>query len=561
MKALLGSINCNPPQAAGRCTKLAARLRASGFGFAVFGAEPFAISVPRHEWNSQRHDTPSFASIARRNPLSAVLQFARWPLQNTRNSAALNILVVDDEPRHSSHDENRARVDGPSRWPTPRTAPRPWSSLSHRPFEVALLDVRLGREQGVDLLPEMLRLAPDLQVIVFTAYATIENAVEAMRRGASDYILKPMTPDHLRVVIGKVARISPPARSRSTPWKNRCARSFPRPDLRTEDPAMRQELDVAFRAAASNATILILGESGTGKGVLARAIHAHSPQAHAPFVTIHCPSLSAELLESELFGHVRGAFTGAVADTLGKVHSASGGILFLDEIGDLPLALQPKLLRLLQEKRYERVGETRTRMANVRLLAATNHNLEADVAAGRFREDLFYRLNVISVTLPPLGSAERHPAAGPAFAGVLCPRSGKQIISFTPEAEAALLDCPWPDNIRELRNAIERAVSVATGPCHRTGRFAVPDREAIARSDRGRRSRNARTSSKPSIFARYSRQAQRWKTPPKSRASTPAPCSASANAACTDRGRRRKTMLGHNSVRAFCILNYTGVGS
>ena len=165
---------------------------------------------------------------------------------------------------------------------------------------------------------------------------------------------------------------------------------------------MREALDVAFKTAASEATILLRGESGTGKGVLARAIHARSQRAAGPFVTVHCPSLSAELLESELFGHVQGAFTGAVRDTVGKVSVAEGGTLLLDEIGDLPLALQPKLLRLLQERCYERVGETQTRASNVRVLAATNRNLEAEIAAGRFREDLFYRLNVIEVILPPL---------------------------------------------------------------------------------------------------------------------------------------------------------------
>ena len=196
----------------------------------------------------------------------------------------------------------------------------------------------------------------------------------------------------------------------------------PEVDLQTSEPKMREALDVAFKTAASEATILLRGESGTGKGVLARAIHARSQRAAHPFVTVHCPSLSAELLESELFGHVQGAFTGAVRDTVGKVAVAEGGTLFLDEIGDLPLALQPKLLRLLQERCYERVGETQTRASNVRILAATNRNLEAEMAAGRFREDLFYRLNVIEVTLPPLRERpQRHPAAGRAPAAVLRP--------------------------------------------------------------------------------------------------------------------------------------------
>jgi NtrC-family two-component system response regulator AlgB len=211
--------------------------------------------------------------------------------------------------------------------------------------------------------------------------------------------------------------------------------------------------------------MLLRGESGTGKGVLARAIHAHSPRASAPFVTVSCPSLSRELLESEFFGHVRGAFTGAVQDTLGKVAVAEGGTIFLDEIVDLPLALQPKLLRLLQEKRYERVGETRTRISNVRILAATNRPLEAEIASGKFREDLFYRLNVIDVVLPPLRQRPQDilPLADHLLR-FFARQSGKSISAFTEEARAALQLYPWPGNIRELRNAVERSLILAPGP-------------------------------------------------------------------------------------------------
>jgi NtrC-family two-component system response regulator AlgB len=236
-------------------------------------------------------------------------------------------------------------------------------------------------------------------------------------------------------------------------------------DLQTSEPKMREALDVAFKTAASEATILLRGESGTGKGVLARAIHARSARAAGPFVTIHCPSLSAELLESELFGHVQGAFTGAVRDTLGKVSVAEGGTLFLDEIGDLPLPLQPKLLRLLQERCYERVGETQTRSSNVRILVATNRNLETEIAAGRFREDLFYRLNVIEVTMPPL--RQRQSDILPLAEHLLrffAQQNGKGISGLTASASAALARYPWPGNIRELRNAIERGVILASGP-------------------------------------------------------------------------------------------------
>jgi NtrC-family two-component system response regulator AlgB len=221
---------------------------------------------------------------------------------------------------------------------------------------------------------------------------------------------------------------------------------------------------VAFKAAPTEATLLLRGESGTGKGVLARAIHARSLRAAAAFITVHCPSLSAELLESELFGHVRGAFTGAVQDTLGRVAAAEGGTLFLDEIGDLPLALQPKLLRLLQEKRYERVGETLTRACDVRILAATNRDLQAAVAAGTFREDLLYRLNVIEVVFPPL--RQRRKDIQPLAEHLLqffARQTGKPITSFTEDARTALLRYPWPGNVRELRNAIERGIILASG--------------------------------------------------------------------------------------------------
>jgi NtrC-family two-component system response regulator AlgB len=335
--------------------------------------------------------------------------------------------------------------------------------LGHSLFDLAFLDLHLGREQGLDLLPAMLRLAPGLHVVVITAYATIETAVEAMRRGAFDYLPKPFTPDGLRLALERSGRMRR-LQLQVDDLEQQVRSVIPEADLHTEEPAQQQALELTFKAAASEAVILLRGESGTGKGVLARAIHAHSPRASGPFVTVHCPSLSAELLESELFGHVRGAFTGAVRDTIGKVGVAERGTLFLDEIGDLPLALQPKLLRLLQEKRYERVGETLTRACDIRVVAATNHNLEAEVATGRFREDLLYRLNVIDVTLPPLRQrpgdilplAER-------LLSFFAQQSGRPLLGFSEEARASLAGYSWPGNVRELRNAVERGVILASG--------------------------------------------------------------------------------------------------
>jgi NtrC-family two-component system response regulator AlgB len=330
-------------------------------------------------------------------------------------------------------------------------------------FDLAMLDLRLGNESGLDVLPGLLALAPGLPIVVITAYATIETAVEAMRRGAIDYLPKPFTPDQLRIVLDRVMRLRH-LQSHVADLQEQVHSVVPEADLRTENAAMQQVLELANRAAASDATLLLRGESGTGKGVLARTIHARSPRAAAPFITVNCPSLSSELLESELFGHVRGAFTGAVKDTEGKIAAANGGTLFLDEIGELPISLQPKLLRLLQDRRYERVGETRTRACNVRILAATNRDLRSAVAAGSFREDLLYRLNVIEIVLPPL--RQRPEDVLPLAEHLLhffARQTGKPVKGFSAEARTAIERYPWPGNIRELRNAIERGVILAIG--------------------------------------------------------------------------------------------------
>jgi NtrC-family two-component system response regulator AlgB len=372
----------------------------------------------------------------------------------------MNVLLIDDEPslrrtlRTTLESMGHLAAEAPS-------GAQALQRLQRDRFDLAFLDLRLGRESGLDLLPALRKEAPELAVIVVTAYASIDSAVEAMRRGAFDYLPKPFTPAQLRVVLDRwllVRRL----RDQVADLQDQVREGSPEIDLETREPAMRQALDVAFRAAASEATVLLRGESGTGKGVLARALHARSPRAAGPFVTVHCPSLSAELLESELFGHAKGAFTGAVSETTGKVAVAEGGTLFLDEIGDLPLAVQPKLLRLAQDKCYERVGETRTRTCDVRILAASNRDLGAAVAEGRFREDLFYRLNVIEVVLPPL---RQRPGDVPPLADHLlrffARQTGKSVTRFTPAAQAAMARYPWPGNVRELRNAVERGVILA----------------------------------------------------------------------------------------------------
>ncbi|HTK76653.1 MAG TPA: sigma-54 dependent transcriptional regulator [Gemmataceae bacterium] len=375
----------------------------------------------------------------------------------------MNLLLIDDEAslrrtlRLTLESMGHRVTEAPSGMQALRL-------LQGERFDVAFLDLRLGREEGMEQLPSLLRAAPEMAVVVMTAYASIDTAVEAMRRGAFDYLPKPFTPDQLRVVLDRW-RLVHGLKNRVADLEAQVREGQPETDLTTEESAVRAALDVAFRVAPTDATVLLRGESGTGKGVLARAIQERSPRASRPFVTVSCPSLSAELLESDLFGHVKGAFTGAVADKEGKVAAAEGGTLFLDEVGDLPPAVQPKLLRFLQERAYERVGESRTRHGDVRLIAATNRDLEAEVRAGRFREDLFYRLNVIEVTLPPLRERRRDigPLAG-RLLGFFARQSGKPVTGFTAEARAALERHAWPGNLRELRNAVERGVILAAGP-------------------------------------------------------------------------------------------------
>jgi NtrC-family two-component system response regulator AlgB len=328
--------------------------------------------------------------------------------------------------------------------------------------DVVLLDLKLSQESGLDVLDEIMRVAPQTAVVMVTAYASIETAVDAMRRGAFDYLPKPCTPEQLRQVLARIEKTRRLER-RVAELESRLGGEGPEVDLTTQSPAMQKVLEIAFKAADSEATVLLLGESGTGKSVLARAMHQRSPRRGA-FVTVSCPSLSRELLESELFGHVKGSFTGAHADTQGKVAAADGGTLFLDEIGELPPEIQAKLLRLLQEREYERVGETKPRRANVRVISATNRDLAGAVAAGAFREDLFYRLNVISMRLPPLrervNDIERLALGHLRF---LAGHSGKPVREFSPEAIEAMRTYAWPGNLRELRNVIERAIILSSG--------------------------------------------------------------------------------------------------
>ena len=326
---------------------------------------------------------------------------------------------------------------------------------------LTLLDLQLPRVSGMEVLHAIGREGIETTVIVVTAWGTPERAVEAMRAGAYDFIPKPLDPAHLEVVINKALERD------SLREENRLLHgeldSLDRP-LIGESPAIQDLIRTAQQAAVSNATILLRGESGTGKEILARAIHRWSPRRNRPLVTVNCVALSEELLESELFGHEKGAFTGAHQKKQGKAELANGGTLFLDEIGDIRPALQAKLLRLIQEQEFERVGGTRPIRVEVRFVAATNTDLERAMKEGRFRQDLYYRLNVVSLVLPPLrerkGDVEplaRH------FVEKYSAELKRRPSPISPAALAILTQYKWPGNVRELENAIERAVVLSIG--------------------------------------------------------------------------------------------------
>jgi len=381
----------------------------------------------------------------------------------------MRILIVDDQRSIRLTSAQAVRAEGHEA-DTADSGRVALLKLQEERYDLVLLDLRMeGEADGLDYLARLLKVSPQLPVVICTAHASIETAVEAMRRGAQDYLEKPFTPEQLRQLLARVEKARR-LRQRVDELEEQVAQTLPAMDFTSTDPLMAGVISVVERAAVAKATILVLGENGTGKSALARHIHRLSPLATGPFVTVSCPSLSRELLESELFGHVKGAFTGAMKDTWGKVDAARGGTLFLDEIGELPAELQPKLLRLLQERSYERVGDTKTRIADVRVIAATNRDLAAAVKAGSFREDLFYRLNVISVTMPPLRNRpqdlERHAKD---FLRFFAEESGSEVKDFSPEAWAAVRRHPWPGNLRELRNSIERAVILSRDGCVELG--------------------------------------------------------------------------------------------
>jgi len=394
-------------------------------------------------------------------------------------AAPAQILIVEDKEslramlRHALERQGHAVLEA-------RDQPEAERMLQQNPA-VVLSDLRLPVGDGFGVLRASKEFDADTPVIVMTAYGSIEDAVAAMKEGALDFLAKPVDPDHLALLVARALEQRRMV-TENLLMKEELAVRRGAPQLVGEDLSLRKVFASLQRAAATDTTVLLEGESGTGKELFARSLHALSPRADAPFVAINCAAIPETLLETELFGHEKGAFTGAVARKPGKFEMAHRGTLFLDEIGDLPLALQAKILRALEEKRFERVGGTASVQVDVRLVAATNRGLRAQVAARRFREDLFFRLSVFPITVPPLRDRPGDiPLLARYFVDRFCRDMKKKAIALSPAAVEQLVSYRWPGNVRELQNCIERAVILAEGdiqPRHLNLSFKTIERDA-----------------------------------------------------------------------------------
>jgi DNA-binding NtrC family response regulator len=390
------------------------------------------------------------------------------------------ILIVEDKDslrtmlRHALERQGHGVLEA-------RDQPEAVRLLQQAQPALVLSDLRLPEGDGFGVLRAAKEIDSDIPVIVMTAYGSIEDAVSAMKEGAMDFLAKPVDPDHLLLLVARALeqrRIV----AENLLLKEELAVRRGAPQLVGEDVSLRKVFAGLQRAAATDTTVLLEGESGTGKELFARSLHALSPRSDAPFVAINCAAIPETLLETELFGHEKGAFTGAVARKPGKFEMAHRGTLFLDEIGDLPLALQAKILRALEEKRFERVGGTASVQVDVRLVAATNRGLRAAVAARRFREDLYFRLSVFPITVPPLRDRPGDiPLLARHFVDRFCRDMKKKPLALSPAVLEQLQSYRWPGNVRELQNCIERAVILADGealqPRHLNLSFAQPAAE------------------------------------------------------------------------------------
>ncbi len=393
------------------------------------------------------------------------------------------VLLVDDDDSLRRVVEYNLREDG-YRVIAAADGSAGLREFQSAPVDLVLTDVRMPDMDGLELLTRLKAMQPDLPVIVLTAHGTIDSAVEAMKLGAFDYLTKPFNRDQLKAAVRKALEVAA-LTTENRHLRQVVAERFSFANMIAGSRAMRAVTDTASRVAQGDTTVLLEGESGTGKELLAKAIHFHSPRSRGPFVTINCGAIPEQLLESELFGHRRGSFTGAVADRKGKFEGADHGTIFLDEIGELPVHLQVKILRVLQEREIDKVGEPRSIKVDVRVIAATNRDLEKMIADGAFRDDLYYRLAVVSILMPPLRErTDDIPLLVEHFLRKHAERLGRARPSVDKDVYATFNRYPWPGNIRELENIVERALVLDTDGA--LGLDDLPDRLRAREQPHGR---------------------------------------------------------------------------
>jgi two-component system, NtrC family, response regulator HydG len=373
-----------------------------------------------------------------------------------------NILVVDDDIGHLTMLQTLITSWG-YRVETLMDGEAAVQRVESGPVDLILMDVRMAAMSGIEALKRIKAYNPAIPIIIMTAYSSVSSAVEALKAGAYDYLIKPLDFDALKIGVER-AHEHAGLKAENRQLKARLGKGFQAENLIGTSPAMKSMTDMLAMIAPSDATVLVTGESGTGKELIARSIHNNSPRRDKPLVVVNCAAITETLLESELFGHERGAFTGADRRRDGRFQQAHGGTLFLDEIGETSAAMQVKLLRAIQEREIQRVGGQETFHVDVRIIAATNRDLESQVRAGAFREDLFYRLNVVALEVPPLRRRrEDIPLLAHHFLSQFAEKNRKTIKGFSPQAMDMLIRYEWPGNVRELENAAERAVILMTG--------------------------------------------------------------------------------------------------